>query len=121
MLDRIILDESQPIRNLSTNRLSAQQAASAKHRHCFTATICYNTMLDIRGHLAFLERPHFSYSDLDRKIHTRNQGRWGVNDAYTRAVDDCDPQRFHDRRQEFVRDVRARRMQENFTANPLRR
>lgn len=84
--DRIILDEAHYIRNLGTKSLRLLQNANATYRHCFTATLVCNSITNLSGYLAFLERPYISNDEYDRNAYTRADGDWEVNDAYVKAA-----------------------------------
>ncbi|KAI7156257.1 hypothetical protein KC349_g6391 [Hortaea werneckii] len=82
---RICVDESQEFRHaLKTKKGAALISFCARFRHCYTATICYDSLRDINGHLAFLERAIWT-EDRDWNAYKHGNPRFGENVLYTEA------------------------------------
>ncbi|GAB7366898.1 hypothetical protein MBLNU230_g1259t1 [Neophaeotheca triangularis] len=83
LFERIVVDESQSLRNYEkTARGTYLSKFQARFRWCMTATPCYNSLQDVRGHLAFFERPEWlDTQDLDLEQAT-SQG----NELYRATV-----------------------------------
>ncbi|KAI7553043.1 hypothetical protein KC331_g1492 [Hortaea werneckii] len=82
---RICVDESQGFRHaLKTKKGAALISFCARFRHCFTATICYDSLHDVNGHLAFLER-RAGTRDRDWNAYKHGNPQLGENVLYTAA------------------------------------
>ncbi|KAI6837484.1 hypothetical protein KC340_g6383 [Hortaea werneckii] len=85
LFGRVCVDESQGFRHaLITKKGAALISFCARFRHCFTATICYDSLHDINGHLAFLERREWT-EDRDWNAYKHGNPQFGENVLYTAA------------------------------------
>lgn len=84
LFSRVCVYESYGFRRLPTQKLDALKKTDARFRHCASATICHDTLKDVRAMISFLERPEFS-APFDRNVF-RNGGSDGfVDDKYVEA------------------------------------
>ncbi|KAI7341302.1 hypothetical protein KC315_g185 [Hortaea werneckii] len=82
---QVCVDESQGFRHaLRTKKGAALICFCARFRHCYTATICYDSLHDINGHLAFLERALWT-ENRDCNTYKHGNPRFGENVLCTEA------------------------------------
>ncbi|KAI6839550.1 hypothetical protein KC340_g6162 [Hortaea werneckii] len=85
LFGRVCVDESQGFRHaLKTKKGMTLVSFCARFRHCYTATICYDSLHDINGHLAFLERAPWT-ENRDWNAYKHGNPRFGENALYTEA------------------------------------